>query len=131
MSMYAPGENLEPLVLPAITKDLLKAYAEASGDPNVIHLNDEAARAVGLPGVIAHGMLTMAFFGQFASLRCPQNMVLDELSCRFKAMTFPGDVVTVTAKVKLVEAKRIVCSVEARNQKDEVTANGAISYIDR
>lgn len=42
-----------------LTRADLAAYAEASGDHNPIHLDDEVAAAVGLPGVIAHGMLTM------------------------------------------------------------------------
>jgi acyl dehydratase len=50
--------------LPALTVRLRRAdlvrYAGASGDFNVIHWNDRVAREVGLPGVIAHGMLTMA-----------------------------------------------------------------------
>ena len=43
-----------------ITRDDLHRYAEASGDHNPIHLRDDAARALGLPGVVAHGMLTAA-----------------------------------------------------------------------
>ena len=43
-----------------ITREDLRRYAEASGDHNPIHLHDEAARALGLPGVVAHGMLTSA-----------------------------------------------------------------------
>jgi len=46
--------------------DLVK-YAGASGDFNVIHWNDRAARAVGLPSVIAHGMYTMAQAGKFVT----------------------------------------------------------------
>ena len=42
-----------------ITRDDLRRYAAASGDHNPIHLDPAAARAVGLPGVIAHGMLVM------------------------------------------------------------------------
>lgn len=42
-----------------LTRDSLIAYANASGDQNPIHQDDEVAAAVGLPGVIAHGMLTM------------------------------------------------------------------------
>ena len=42
-----------------LTRADLLAYADASGDANPIHQNDEAARAVGLPGVLAHGMLTL------------------------------------------------------------------------
>jgi len=43
----------------SLTRADLLAYAEASGDHNPIHSSDEVAAAVGLPGVIAHGMLTM------------------------------------------------------------------------
>ena len=43
-----------------ITREDLRRYAEASGDHNPIHLRDDAARALGLPGVVAHGMLTSA-----------------------------------------------------------------------
>jgi len=42
-----------------LTRADLLAYADASGDTNPIHRSDEAARAVGLPGVLAHGMLTL------------------------------------------------------------------------
>ena len=43
-----------------ITRADLRRYAEASGDHNPIHLEDGAAQALGLPGVVAHGMLTSA-----------------------------------------------------------------------
>jgi acyl dehydratase len=47
-----------------VTRADLVAYAEASGDHNPIHQDDEVARAVGLPGVIAHGMYTLALVGR-------------------------------------------------------------------
>lgn len=49
-----PGRTLE------ITREALRRYADASGDHNPIHLSEDAARALGLPGVVAHGMLTSA-----------------------------------------------------------------------
>ena len=48
----------------AVTRAALVAYAQASGDPNTIHQDPEVARSVGLPDVIAHGMLTMAYAGR-------------------------------------------------------------------
>lgn len=55
-------------VLPAqsfpLTRATLVAYAGASGDHNVIHWNERVARSVGLPDVVAHGMLTMAEAGR-------------------------------------------------------------------
>ena len=55
-------------VLPEVTQQVQRAdlvrYAGASGDFNVIHWNERVAKAVGLPNVIAHGMLTMATAGR-------------------------------------------------------------------
>ncbi len=58
------GEELPSITLPPVTRlDLIK-YAGASGDYNPIHTIDEEAARAGLPGVIAHGMLTMAVMGR-------------------------------------------------------------------
>src|SRR5579884_3045763 len=62
-----PGQELAPLVKPPITQEQLRRYAEASGDYNPIHLDVEVAHRVGLDSVIAHGMLSMAFLGQFVT----------------------------------------------------------------
>ena len=53
------GDELPSQSFP-LRRDTLVRYAGASGDFNIIHWNDRVATAVGLPGVIAHGMLTMA-----------------------------------------------------------------------
>ena len=50
-----------------LDRELLKRYADASGDQNPIHQNEEFAVSVGLPNVIAHGMLTMALVGKYIS----------------------------------------------------------------
>ena len=54
----AVGDTVGPVTIP-VTREALVAYANASGDQNPIHQDDAAALAVGLPGVIAHGMWTM------------------------------------------------------------------------
>jgi acyl dehydratase len=58
------GTELEPRVF-RVTRTDLVAYAEASGDDNPIHQDDQVARSVGLPGVIAHGMYTMALAARY------------------------------------------------------------------
>ena len=65
--------------------DLVK-YAGASGDFNVIHYSDRAARSVGLPGVIAHGMFTMAQAGKFVGEWAGDPGAVTDLSVRFSAM---------------------------------------------
>ena len=66
--MIEPGATL-PTKIFYLDRELLKAYANASGDQNPIHQSEEFALSVGLPNVIAHGMLTMALVGKFISDR--------------------------------------------------------------
>ena len=56
--------ELEPRAY-RVTREDLVAYAAASGDHNPIHQDEDVARSVGLPGVIAHGMLTLALVGRY------------------------------------------------------------------
>ncbi|NIZ93443.1 MaoC/PaaZ C-terminal domain-containing protein [Kineococcus rubinsiae] len=60
----APVGTALPATVVELTRADLRAYADASGDTNPIHLDEAVARSVGLPDVIAHGMLTMGLAGQ-------------------------------------------------------------------
>lgn len=83
MTALAPGADLEPLRYVVRRSDLV-AYAAASGDHNPIHSDDEVARIVGLPGVIAHGMFTMALVGRAVATWTDDAPVI-ELGCKFTA----------------------------------------------
>jgi len=65
-----------------ITRADLVKYAEASGDHNPIHQDEEVARSVGLPGVIAHGMYTMALAARAVEAWFPGAEVVS-LGCKF------------------------------------------------
>ena len=98
MSEQAPnwsvGEELDEIVLEPITRlDLIK-YAGASGDYNPIHTVDDSAREAGLPGVIAHGMLTAATLGRLFYPYLDYGYVSD-LAVRFVGMVRLGDVIRV------------------------------------
>jgi acyl dehydratase len=80
------------------TKQQIAAYAEASGDRNPIHLDEDFARTVGLPGVIAHGMLQMGLMATVAAEAAGGPAKLQRLYCRFAGMVVPGDTVTFTAE---------------------------------
>jgi len=98
------------------TKQQFKAYAEASGDHNPIHLDDEFARKVGLPGVIAHGMLQMGLMANLAVAAAGGNPgQVRRLGCRFAAMVRPGDRVTFSGNPD--EAGRM--EISAANQNGE------------
>ena len=108
--MIAVGTVL-PTKIYYLDRTLLKAYADASGDQNPIHQNEEFAISVGLPNVIAHGMLTMALVGTFISEWAGGSAHVKEFSARFiKPVIVPaGEKVdlTVTATVTEVDGKRI------------------------
>jgi acyl dehydratase len=76
----------------------IAAYAQASGDTNPIHLDDKFARSVGLPGVIAHGMLQMSIAAVVAAKAAGSPQKLRRVACRFAGMVKPGDTVTFTAE---------------------------------
>lgn len=94
-----------------IDRALLKAYADASGDQNPIHQNEEFAVSVGLPNVIAHGMLTMALVGKYITDWAGGSASVKEYSARFiKPVIVPADEkvdLTVTATVVEVDGNRI------------------------
>ena len=64
--MTAVGDELPPLSVRVTRADLVR-YAGASGDFNPIHWSERVATEAGLPGVIAHGMLTMALAGRLVT----------------------------------------------------------------
>jgi acyl dehydratase len=65
-----------------VTRADLVAYAAASGDHNPIHQDDDVARSVGLPGVIAHGMYTMALAARAVATWFPGAEVVS-IGCKF------------------------------------------------
>lgn len=79
------------------TREQIAAYAEASGDHNPIHLDEEFARSVGLPGVIAHGLLQMGIAAVVAAGEAGGPERLRRMAVRFAGMVEPGDTVTFTA----------------------------------
>src|SRR5690606_26931630 len=81
-----PGQQLGPETYRVTRADLVR-YAGASGDFNPIHWSDRVAKSVGLPGVIAHGMYTMALAGRAVTTWCGDPGGVVEYGVRF---TKPG-----------------------------------------
>jgi len=88
-----------------LDRALLQAYADASGDQNPIHQNEEFAVSVGLPNVIAHGMLTMALVGKYISDFAGGSAQVLEFSSRFiKPVIVPvGEKVDLTVSATVAE----------------------------
>jgi acyl dehydratase len=98
------------------TKEQIAAYAKASGDVNPIHLDDDFARTVGLPGVIAHGMLQMGLMATVAAQAAGGPDRLRRLYCRFAGMVVPGDTVTFSAE-PAIEGKLDLRAVNQRGEQ--------------
>ena len=121
--------ELEPFVW-QVDRDQIRAYAEASGDRNPIHLDDEAARAAGLPGVIAHGMLGMAQLANFVVAYAGDHRRLRRLRCRFSGMVLPGDTITFTGRVVGEEDGLVRLELDAANQKGERVLTKALAELE-
>ena len=113
------GYTFEPLYKEEITHTQLVRYAGASGDFNPIHTVVPFAEAAGLGGVIAHGMLIMGFVGQAIGQWFSTKDLL-KFSSRFKAMTRPGEKITVQGHVLDEKEDRWICEAEAINEQGEV-----------
>jgi len=96
--------------------DLIR-YAGASGDFNPIHWSDEIARAVGLPGVIAHGMYSMAVAARMVSGWAGDPAAIKRLKVRFSAMIEPGQTLTAKGEVAEVDGTRVLVSFHAEDEK--------------
>ena len=114
--MIAVGTVLDEKVF-YLDRALLKQYADASGDQNPIHQNEDFALSVGLPNVIAHGMLTMALVGKYVSDFAAGSVTVLEFSARFiKPVIVPlGEKVdlTVSATVTEIANNRVSISLSA------------------
>ncbi len=122
------GEAL-PELTKMVTVAQIRAYAEASGDRNPIHLDAAFARSVGLPGVIAHGMLTMAFANQMLTDWLGDGARLTRLDGRFGGMVVPADQVTCSGRVVKIDpdSRRIQVDLTVTNQRGEKVMNKAVA----
>ena len=105
----AVGDTLGPMRLTVMREDLVR-YAGASGDFNPIHWSERFAVGVGLPNVIAHGMLTMALGGRLVTAWAGDPAAVVGYAVRFtRPVVVPDDdegvVVELSGVVKAVEAE--------------------------
>lgn len=111
----AVGDELPPITI-QFTRESLVRYAGASGDFNVIHWNERVATEVGLPNVIAHGMLTMGAASRLVTAWTGDPGSVLEYSCRFtRPVVVPDDgvgaEVSVTGKVSAIDGDRVTVAM--------------------
>jgi acyl dehydratase len=121
--MMEAGEQLPDL---KVTPDryLTVRYAGASGDFNPIHVDEEFARSVGLPGRILHGLWTMAQVARAQTEAAGGPERLKRLSVQFRGMGVPEQEVVVTSQVREVSDGVAVVAVEARQGDTRIVRRG-------
>jgi acyl dehydratase len=104
-------------------KYLTARYAGASGDFNPIHIDEEFARAVGLPGRILHGLWTMAQVARAQTEAAGGPEHLKRLSVQFRGMGAPEQEVLVTGTVREVHDGRVVIDTVAAQGDKQIIRN--------
>jgi acyl dehydratase len=109
--------------------DTTVRYAGASGDFNPIHLDDEFARSVGLPGRILHGLWTMAQVARAQTEAAGGPQHLRRLAVQFRGLGLPGEEIVVSSTVRESEDGRAIVDTEAR-QGDRRLIRRGVAELD-
>ena len=121
------GEFLPKLKLEPVSRTNLALYAGASGDHNPLHIDTDYTNEIGLPDVIAHGMLIMGYLGRILTNHFSQGQII-EYSVQFSSITNIGDELTCSAKVvKTVTngtRKNLKLELKVTDQKDDLKLKG-------
>jgi len=121
------GESLPELIIGPVSRTDLALYAGASGDHNPLHIDTDYANQIGLPDVIAHGMLIMGYLGRVLTNNINQNQIL-EYGVQFSSITNIGDKLTCNATVKKIytndSGKNLKLELSVKNQYDDLKLKG-------
>ena len=110
-----------------VTDELIRQFAEVSGDFNPIHLDEEFASRTRFGQRIAHGMLTGAFVSAVLGYELSERKIVYlGQTLRFKAPVFIGDTVTTTATVKTIRTDKPVITLDTvcTNQNGQTLVTG-------
>jgi 3-hydroxybutyryl-CoA dehydratase len=126
-----PG--VAPLSRP-VTQEGIRRYAEASGDYNPIHVDEEYARTTPFGGTIAHGMLVLAYLSEMMAAAFGRDWLAGgRLKVRFRAPARPGDTLTARAEprqARQVSGDRVFeYGVECCNQRGETLVSGTAEVV--
>jgi acyl dehydratase len=107
----SPGQEL-PELRRVVTREDVRAYAEASDDRNPLHLDDAFARSVGFDGVIAHGMFTMGHMAACAVSWAGEADAVSHLSAQFRATVSMGQEIVAGGRVREVDLDARTATLE-------------------
>ena len=123
-----PGDAL-PSINKVVVQEDINTYAEASGDHNPLHLNQEFASTTHFGQIVSHGMLVLAYVSEMMTQAFGRHWLeAGRLKVRFRSPVYPGDRVTTFGEVVSLSEQdghiRLECSVGCRNEEGEEVING-------
>lgn len=130
MTTIRPGDTFS--LERTVTDELVRSFADISGDHNPIHLDEEFASATRFGRRIAHGMLSGAFISALLGNQFPERRIVYlSQTMRFVAPVYIGDTITTTGTVNSIrEDKGIVLVATAcRNQHGVLTLEGEAAVM--
>ena len=131
--MLAVSDLKDGLSLPGLEKQVsqekINRYASVSKDFNPIHIDEDYARKTSMCGTIAHGMMVLAYISQMMTAAFGRHWLTGgQLNIRFKAPARPGDIITVSGRIRHVEKdpeqNLVDCDVLCQNQAGESLITG-------
>jgi acyl dehydratase len=103
-----------------VRREDVKAYADASGDQNPLHQDDDFARSVGFPGIIAHGMFSMAHLTKAVKDWAVNPAALRSVDVQFRAVVYMDETIVARGKVAALDpqTKDVTLDVWAEVERD-------------
>ena len=116
--------DMLPNISKCVQREQLVKYSEVSGDKNPIHLSDDFAKTTQFGGIIAHGMLTLAFVSELMTNAFGSDWIKSGcLKVRFKGAAYLGDRLFVSAEVSQVESlgeiTNLTCPISVKVRRNE------------
>jgi acyl dehydratase len=108
-----------PALSKVVRREDVKAYADASGDQNPLHQDDAFARSVGFPGIIAHGMFSMAHLTKALTDWLGDPGALTRMKVQFRAVVFMDETVVARGRITSLDesTRRATLNVWAEVQR--------------
>jgi acyl dehydratase len=119
LDQVSVGAELPPLSK-VVSREQVKAYADASGDQNPLHQDEAFARSVGFPGIIAHGMFSMAHLVKAVTDWVGDPGALRGVKVQFRAPLFMDETLVARGRVEAVDraTRRARLSLWAETERD-------------
>ena len=108
-----------PVYSKVVKREDVKAYADASGDQNPLHQDDNFARSVGFPGIIAHGMFTMAHLATSIATWAGDPAALRRIKVQFRAVVYMDETIEAGGTISALDpaTKRATLDVWVRLER--------------